>query len=118
MIDLYSNSRDEPASGARKQDHDTLAMRLEQQREKIGALELAAEERMRSDELNIQVQARRAQSRKQDLRRQRLARSITIKDRRLLSHRQDEMSQNNRQGSDLSRFRSASDHLNVARSTK
>lgn len=80
-----STSRDEPALGARGQDYDELATRMEQQHAKIRAHELAAEERRRFDELCLQEQARRAESRKQYLRQERLARTISTKDRRLLS---------------------------------
>ena len=52
-----SNSRDEAVLTARGQGRDELAERIEQQRAKIRALELAAEERRRSDELRMQEQA-------------------------------------------------------------
>jgi hypothetical protein len=71
-------------------DRDELATRIEQQRAKIRALELAAEERRRADELRIQEQAQKARSRRQESRQQRLLTAICTADRRVLSHQQDE----------------------------
>lgn len=55
-----SNSRDELAasSSTTSQGQEELAIRIEQQRSKIRALELAAEERRRSNDLRIPEQAR------------------------------------------------------------
>lgn len=88
-----SNSRDELAasSSTTSQGQEELAIRIEQQRSKIRALELAAEERRRSNGLRIQEQAREAEFRKQYLRRQRLAR--TTHDIRQLAHQQGELRQ-------------------------
>jgi hypothetical protein len=57
------NLQDEPILYARGHGMDELAAKIEVQRAKVRALELAAEERRRSDELRIQEQARRAESR-------------------------------------------------------
>jgi hypothetical protein len=86
-----SDSRDRPALTSRALSRDELATKIEQQHAKIRALELAAEDRRRSDERRIQEQARRAESRKQDSCQQRLARTISTKDRVTLSHQQDKL---------------------------
>jgi hypothetical protein len=80
-----SNPQDELIPTARWQDRDELATRIEQQRAKIRALELAAKERRRVDELRIQEKARRAESRRQDIHQQRLSTAISTEDRRALS---------------------------------
>jgi hypothetical protein len=56
---LPFNLQNKPILSPEGQSRDELAARIEQQRAKIRALELAAEERRRSDELRIQEQARR-----------------------------------------------------------
>ena len=89
-----SNSRERLAAGAPSQAQGELAIRIEQQRSKIQALELAAEERRRSNDLCIQEQTREAESIKQYLRQQQLA--GTTHDRCLLSQQQDELRQINR----------------------
>ncbi|KAH8800698.1 hypothetical protein F5884DRAFT_890286 [Xylogone sp. PMI_703] len=61
------NLQDESMLGAGEQGQNELAVRIEQQRAKIRALELAAGERRRADELRIQGQARRAETRGQRL---------------------------------------------------
>jgi hypothetical protein len=89
-----SNSRERLAAGAPSQAQRELAIRIEQQRSKIQALELAAEERRRSNDLCIQEQTREAESIKQYFRQQQLA--GTTHDRCLLSQQQDELRQINR----------------------
>jgi hypothetical protein len=79
-----SNSRDEPALTTRGHGRDELATRIEQQRAKIRALEPAAKECRRSDELRNPRTALKSRVLGW-LHQQRLAGTISTKDIRALS---------------------------------
>jgi TolA-binding protein len=65
---LSSDLQADPILGARGQVKDELTTRIEEQRAKIRALELAVEERRRADEVRIQERLRETESIKQELR--------------------------------------------------
>jgi hypothetical protein len=72
-----------------------LVTRIEEQRTKIRALQVAAEERRRTDQLRIQEQSQKVESRRQELRQQRLPIAISIEDRRILFYEQEELRRTN-----------------------
>lgn len=85
-----SDLQADPILGARGQVKDELATRIEEQRAKIRALELAVEERRRADQVRIQERARETESIKQELR-QRLLVAVSTEDRLVLNRRQEEL---------------------------
>src|SRR5258708_13776451 len=94
---LPFNLQNKPILSPEGQSRDDLAARIEQQRSKIRALELAAEERRRSDQLRIREQAQTAESRRQGFRQQRLSTPISTGDGHVLSLQQDEHRRRGRQ---------------------
>ncbi|KAH8800697.1 hypothetical protein F5884DRAFT_534125 [Xylogone sp. PMI_703] len=84
------------------QCRDELAVRIEQQRAKIRQLELAAEERRRSDQLRIQERSQKAESRSQDIRQQWLSTVASTTEGGVLSYQQDEQRSKDRQTRDES----------------
>lgn len=79
---------------ANEQGKNELSARIEEQRAKIRALELAAEERKRADRLRIQERAREAESRK----RQRLREVVSTEDRLILDGRRKDHRREDRLG--------------------
>ena len=78
---LLINLRRRLVPDAKGQGKDELSTRIEEQRAKIRALELAAEERKRADQLRIQERAREAES----IKCQRLRVAVSTEDRLVLN---------------------------------
>ena len=77
-----------PSTG--DQDRNDLAIKIEQQRAKIRALELAAQERRQTDQLRLQEQTQRTEFNRQQSRHQGLVMAVCAEDRLVLSYQQEE----------------------------
>jgi hypothetical protein len=84
-----SNLRANPILDTNGQGRDDLGVRIEEQRAKIRALQLAAKDRRRADQVRIQERAREAESRRQVLR-QRLLTAVGTEDGLVLARQQEE----------------------------
>ena len=91
---LLINLRGRLVPDAKGQGEDELSARVEEQRAKIRALELAAEGRKRADQLRIQERAREAES----IKRQRLRVAVSTEDRLILNRRRGERRREDRLG--------------------
>jgi hypothetical protein len=92
--------------GAQEQGKDELSARIEEQRAKIRALEVAAEERKRADQLRIQEGVREAES----IKRQRLRVAVSTGDRFILDRRQEERRREDRLGQEETSLQSLLGH--------
>ncbi|KAL5350975.1 hypothetical protein ACLOAV_004548 [Pseudogymnoascus australis] len=94
------------ALDAKGQGKDELSVRIEQQRAKIRALELAAEERRRANQPRIQERAREAES----IRRQRLRVAVSTEDGLILNRRREEHRREDRLDQEETNLQSLLDH--------
>ncbi|KFZ17843.1 hypothetical protein V501_01527, partial [Pseudogymnoascus sp. VKM F-4519 (FW-2642)] len=97
---------------------DELAVRIEQQRAKIRVLELAADERRRSDQLRIQERSQKAECRSRDVRRQRVSTAVSTAERRVLFYQQEEQRSKDRQARDDSAMQAFLRHEAAAKEEK
>ena len=104
-----SDLQADPILGGRGQVKDELTTRIEEQRAKIRALELAVEERRQANEVRIQERARETESIKQELR-QRLLVAVSTEDRLVLNRRQEEHRREDRLGQEETGLQSVLGH--------